>query len=324
VINTPRRVPACVARPVGKAKLRREPLALKAIKAEWGRLRAKRVWDIASVREWNNVAAEARREGKEIHVGRLFGICVEKGSELPNGDEEEIHIPSCISGGSRCKSELRDCARPEFGNLTCRETLLGLLYQKKHGQANGRVNGAALLLSSRRLSTATLIVVHFGKSIVTGRCAWKVASLSRTGHRVISTNVSNCSSWFTWATKLSVPEVNFKAGWELISKRINIEKPSKAGPYLGCRRAERTVEFKDGQNVIVGSYNVESYLANCVLRYCDLVKEHTGKDVQMKRADIPFLPEDQATSSTPPFVSTDLTKPAPFVSIPILNRIFCL
>jgi hypothetical protein len=44
------------------------------------------------------------------------------------------------------------------------------------------------------------------------------------------------------------------------------------------------------------SYNVESYLARCVFKYCDLAKEHVGKDVQMKRADAPFLLGDQATS----------------------------
>jgi hypothetical protein len=54
--------PARVARPVGEAKSNREPLSLKAIKEEWGRLHAKHVWDIASVRESNDVAAEARGE----------------------------------------------------------------------------------------------------------------------------------------------------------------------------------------------------------------------------------------------------------------------
>jgi hypothetical protein len=49
------------------------------------------------------------------------------------------------------------------------------------------------------------------------------------------------------------------------------------------------VEFKDGKKVTVGSYNVESYFVNCVLKYCDLVEEYTGKDVQMKRADAPIL-----------------------------------
>jgi hypothetical protein len=56
------------------------------------------------------------------------------------------------------------------------------------------------------------------------------------------------------------------------------------------------VDVKDGKQVAVRGCNVESYLANCVLTYCDLAQEDAGKDVQMERADAPFLPEDQATS----------------------------
>jgi hypothetical protein len=94
-------IPACVARPVGEAELSREPLALKATKAEWGRLRAKPVWDIASVREWNDVAAGAFREGREIHTGRFFGICAGKGFELPKGDEMRKYKYRVVFQGNR-------------------------------------------------------------------------------------------------------------------------------------------------------------------------------------------------------------------------------
>ncbi len=40
------------------------------------------IWDHKGWRAWNEVAAEARQTGKKIHVGRLFSICIEKGSEL--------------------------------------------------------------------------------------------------------------------------------------------------------------------------------------------------------------------------------------------------
>ena len=45
----------------------------------------KRAWIIESVREWDDVRAEAKRKGKKVHVGKVFEICVEKGSELPKG-----------------------------------------------------------------------------------------------------------------------------------------------------------------------------------------------------------------------------------------------
>ena len=62
-----------------------------AFKKEWGKLWEHKVWhydpaDETTVREWFEVAAEARFEGVEIHLGRLFGIMAEKGSELDDGD----------------------------------------------------------------------------------------------------------------------------------------------------------------------------------------------------------------------------------------------
>ena len=56
--------------------------ALDAQAAEWKRLWDKGVWDASVVMEWNDVARLAREQQREIHLGRLFGICVEKNSEL--------------------------------------------------------------------------------------------------------------------------------------------------------------------------------------------------------------------------------------------------
>ena len=43
------------------------------------------VW-LPKARDWSDVANEAKRTNKTIHVGRVFEICVEKGSELPESD----------------------------------------------------------------------------------------------------------------------------------------------------------------------------------------------------------------------------------------------
>ena len=63
-----------------------EPAAQKAAASEWKRLWDKHVWDRDVVREWSEVSAEARRQSKTIHAGRIFGLCVEKSSELPKDD----------------------------------------------------------------------------------------------------------------------------------------------------------------------------------------------------------------------------------------------
>ena len=62
----------------------RTPCA-EAIKKEWaGLLREDRpVVDMSDVREWHDVARQANKEGRVIHMGRMFGIMVCKNWEDP-------------------------------------------------------------------------------------------------------------------------------------------------------------------------------------------------------------------------------------------------
>ena len=53
---------------------------------EWDRLIGKKVWDYFEVRDWSEIASSARRGGTTVHLGRIFGIMVLKGSELPKND----------------------------------------------------------------------------------------------------------------------------------------------------------------------------------------------------------------------------------------------
>ena len=92
-------VPACVARPVGKKEIAGQPKARDAMEKEWKRLWDKDVWGATTVREWNDVAAEARRENVDVRMGRLFGIMVEKAAELPErGPAEEVQVPRGVPG----------------------------------------------------------------------------------------------------------------------------------------------------------------------------------------------------------------------------------
>ena len=60
---------------------------------EWDRLRKVRrpdgklgVWDESSVMEWSAVRRKAKREGRKVNVGLVFGIVVEKNHELSESD----------------------------------------------------------------------------------------------------------------------------------------------------------------------------------------------------------------------------------------------
>ena len=73
---------ALVARPVNRTERRANEKAQAAMLKEWSRLRNVRCWDEACVREWKDVKREANYKGIIIHIGRIFDICVKKGSGL--------------------------------------------------------------------------------------------------------------------------------------------------------------------------------------------------------------------------------------------------
>ena len=67
-----------VARPVYKREMASNPKAMAAQKKEWDRLRALGAWDDKSVVEWSVVKNRALKTDETVHVGRIFGFCVEK------------------------------------------------------------------------------------------------------------------------------------------------------------------------------------------------------------------------------------------------------
>ena len=73
------------------------------MQVEWDRLRAKKVWDETTVREWDDVAAEARAAGTDAraNLGYLFGICVEKNSEQPKGHPSRKYKGRVVFQGNR-------------------------------------------------------------------------------------------------------------------------------------------------------------------------------------------------------------------------------
>ena len=75
------------------------------MKVEWDRLRAKHVWDETIVREWGEVATEARQAGAEANLGYLLGLCTEKNSEQPQGHPSHKYKGRVVFQGSRVVSQ---------------------------------------------------------------------------------------------------------------------------------------------------------------------------------------------------------------------------
>ena len=69
---------AMVSRPVGRKEMLEDPDAKASMRSEWLGLHEQGVYDFPIVREYGDVVGEAKREGKEVHMARVHGICVEK------------------------------------------------------------------------------------------------------------------------------------------------------------------------------------------------------------------------------------------------------
>ena len=68
----------CVARSVSKKEAATNPDAAKAMDKEWDKLEKQTAWVLDKVREWSEVSKEANSKNVRVHVGRVFGILVER------------------------------------------------------------------------------------------------------------------------------------------------------------------------------------------------------------------------------------------------------
>ena len=98
-------IEACVARPVSKKERLESAGARASREKEWNCLRKIDTWNEKGVREWSDVAAEARGSGTKVHVGRIFNICVERGSGLPLGDPARKYKGRVAFQGNQVKDE---------------------------------------------------------------------------------------------------------------------------------------------------------------------------------------------------------------------------
>jgi hypothetical protein len=71
----------------------------------WDAPRKAQCWDEAKVREWADVAREARAQNEKAHVGRIFEICIEKNSELAPKDPARKFKGRVVFQGNRVRDE---------------------------------------------------------------------------------------------------------------------------------------------------------------------------------------------------------------------------
>ena len=101
---------AMVARPVGKKELMQNAKAQASLDVEWEKLMKKKAWEMESDRGWEDVSSSAQKCGRKVHVGKIFEICVEKGSGLPEGDPLRKFKGRTVFQGNNVKDESNDTA----------------------------------------------------------------------------------------------------------------------------------------------------------------------------------------------------------------------
>ena len=83
---------------------------MKAMDGEWNKSSKQVVWDLATVREQDEVAAQARNSNIKVHFGDIFGICGVKGSEFKEGDPAKKWKGRFVFRGRDVKDEYNDTA----------------------------------------------------------------------------------------------------------------------------------------------------------------------------------------------------------------------
>lgn len=101
---------AMIARSANRTELKQNSVARDAMTNEHMELSEKRVWLKDKPREWADVAAEASITDSKVHVGTVFGICVEKRSELDISDPERQFKGRYVVQGNRVKDEYSETA----------------------------------------------------------------------------------------------------------------------------------------------------------------------------------------------------------------------
>jgi hypothetical protein len=88
----------------------RTPAAEAAVAKEWERLRLAGAWDESSVQELVDLKSSAKRSGKKVHIGRIFELCHEKGSELPEGHPGRKFKGRVVFMGNQVRDEENNVA----------------------------------------------------------------------------------------------------------------------------------------------------------------------------------------------------------------------
>ena len=274
---------ACVARSVTRKEARSNAKAMASLDKEWDKLRRQGCWDESSVCEWSVIASQARASNKKVHVGRVFDICVEKNSELPETDPNRKFKGRVVFEGCNVRDEENNWAI--FSEIaSCPATMEASKAADAYGMFAGHdvqiADGESAYTQAKlggdvtyvrlppdrwpdswkgkfRDPVVRLVLALYGHPDAGG--FWEL-HCERALKKVGFVTVQDWKSVFLHPKldlllivyvddfKLAGPVANLAKGWSMISSEIKMEPPQPVGRYLGCQHVLGSVSVPRGFN----------------------------------------------------------------------------
>ena len=324
-ININKMFNTAVARPVGRKEMMDNDDARKAMRKEWLGQHAAGVYDFSVVREYDDVVREAKKNGTEVHMARVHGICVEKNYQLPAGSPSRKFKGRGVLLGNQVKNQFWEAAFfQDLGNSPA--TFEASRWADFYG-----------CLPGHNVKLADAIQAYIQATLTGPPCwvelpedAWpddvNFRKFRRPVVRLVKALYGHPDSGTMWEQhcdrkvreldfvpvgeewpsmyfhkklqlllviyvddlKLAGPEENLTKGWEMLRSKLNIEPETDLGLYLGCILRKGSTKLHDGTPVSTMTYDMEGLLKLSVEKYLDIV----GKDTKLKNVSTPSLPEE--------------------------------
>ena len=324
-ININKMFNTAVARPVARKEMMENEEARKAMRKEWLGQHAAGVYDFSVVREYDDVVREAKKNGTEVHMARIHGICVEKNYQLPKGNPSRKFKGRGVLLGNQVKNQFWEAAFfQDLGNSPA------TFEASRWADFYGCLPGHGVKLADA--------IQAYIQAVLTGPPCWvelpedawpddiDFRKFRRPVVRLVKALYGHPDSGTMWEQhcdrkvreldfvpvgeewpsmyfhkklqlllviyvddlKLAGPEENLTKGWEMLRSKLNIEPETDLGLYLGCILSKGSSKLHDGTPVSTMTYDMEGLLKLSVERYLDIV----GKDTKLKHVSTPSLPEE--------------------------------
>ena len=324
-ININKMFNTAVARPVARKEMMENEEARKAMRKEWLGQHAAGVYDFSVVREYDDVVREAKKNGTEVHMARIHGICVEKNYQLPKGNPSRKFKGRGVLLGNQVKNQFWEAAFfQDLGNSPA------TFEASRWADFYGCLPGHGVKLADA--------IQAYIQAVLTGPPCWvelpedawpddiDFRKVRRPVVRLVKALYGHPDSGTMWEQhrdrkvreldfvpvgeewpsmyfhkklqlllviyvddlKLAGPEENLTKGWEMLRSKLIIEPETDLGLYLGCILSKGSSKLHDGTPVSTMTYDMEGLLKLSVERYLDIV----GKDTKLKHVSTPSLPEE--------------------------------